>query len=63
MAIANKNNETPLDKAKPFLSNMLRGEPIYNNGMFKDLQGGHDTGKTGNLVLTFSRQGKQGILL
>ena len=22
------------------------------------LQGGHDTGKTGNLVLTFSRQGK-----
>ena len=23
-----------------------------------DLQGGHGTGKTGNLVLTFSRQGK-----
>ena len=26
-------------------------------------QGGHGTGKTGNLVLTFSRQGKQAILL
>ena len=24
------------------------------------LQGGHGTGKTGNLVLTFSRQGKHG---
>ena len=24
----------------------------------KLVQGGHDTGKTGNLVLTFSRQGK-----
>ena len=24
----------------------------------RNIQGGHDTGKTGNLVLTFSRQGK-----
>ena len=24
----------------------------------QDIQGGHGTGKTGNLVLTFSRQGK-----
>ena len=24
----------------------------------EDVQGGHGTGKTGNLVLTFSRQGK-----
>ena len=27
---------------------------------FQYLQGGHGTGKTGNLVLTFSRQGKHG---
>ncbi len=26
VAISNKNNETPLDKAKPYLSNTLRGE-------------------------------------
>ena len=26
--------------------------------LVKILQGGHGTGKTGNLVLTFSRQGK-----
>ena len=25
---------------------------------WKKMQGGHGTGKTGNLVLTFSRQGK-----
>ena len=29
-----------------------------NMAPFEDQQGGHGTGKTGNLVLTFSRQGK-----
>ncbi len=29
MAISNKNNETPLDKAKPYLSNTLRGKLIH----------------------------------
>ena len=30
----------------------------YREQCIDILQGGHDTGKTGNLVLTFSRQGK-----
>ena len=30
----------------------------YNVTNFYEIQGGHGTGKTGNLVLTFSRQGK-----
>ena len=30
----------------------------FGNIPVMELQGGHGTGKTGNLVLTFSRQGK-----
>ena len=33
----------------------------YENGKQRVFQGGHDTGKTGNLAVNFSRQGKQGI--
>ena len=33
----------------------LRRNTMHSNNQ---LQGGHGTGKTGNLVLTFSRQGK-----
>ena len=33
-------------------------DPNLNRSQWKHVQGGHGTGKTGNLVLTFSRQGK-----
>ena len=32
--------------------------PLEKKQQKKQFQGGHGTGKTGNLVLTFSRQGK-----
>ena len=36
----------------------MRQHPGSTTANLIMIQGGHDTGKTGNLVLTFSRQGK-----
>ena len=33
-------------------------QSVIGKSFAKPLQGGHGTGKTGNLVITFSRQGK-----
>ena len=36
----------------------MRSQRFLYINVYKNYQGGHGTGKTGNLVLTFSRQGK-----
>ena len=41
-----------------FLKNFYERYLIETRALGMVIQGGHGTGKTGNLVLTFSRQGK-----